>query len=129
MQVDEKILLDLFKTFGPIKNVVILRGNSDKSKSCGFVNFLSREAAEVAAQALNGCEIMGHVVQARGPSQLLAAGQGCALGVAERIPLTDCAFYLDGLQCSLNDGEVIITSHPCSLSPGAVVVCFTLVWS
>lgn len=106
VEVDEKILLDLFNTFGPIKNVVVLRDDSGKSKQCGFVDFVSRDAAEVAAQAVNGCDIFGHVVKARGPGELLAAGQSCAADVAESKTLTDCAFYMDGLQCSLKVGEV-----------------------
>lgn len=49
VDVKEHILHNFFHKFGPIKNIVILKDAPGKSKQCGFVNFMSQEAAETAA--------------------------------------------------------------------------------
>ena len=45
-------LLSWINCFFSIKNIVILKDASGKSKQCGFVNFMSQEAAETAAKEM-----------------------------------------------------------------------------
>ena len=107
--VNESILLELFSKFGPVKNAVILRDDSGKSKHCGFVNFLSLDAANAASIALNGCDILGETIKTRGPAELLGKEKSLNTAKNERKDyraLSDCIFYLSGKDCQLETGEV-----------------------
>ncbi|XP_022794519.1 meiosis regulator and mRNA stability factor 1-like [Stylophora pistillata] len=113
VNVNEIILYDLFHKFGPLKNTVILRDVYGRSKQCGFVNFLSQEAAELAARKMNGCEILGQTVKTKGPRELLATRR-CTDTVPDEAVnldrkdfrgLTDCVFFMEGRQCSPKSGE------------------------
>lgn len=114
VNVNENVLYDLFQKFGPLKNTVILRDVSGRSKQCGFVNFLSQEVAELAARKMNGFEILGETVKTKGPRELLATRR-CKDTVSEEAlnldkkdfrGLTDCVFFMEGRRCSPKSGEV-----------------------
>ena len=107
--VDESILSDLFSKFGSVKSVVVLRDDTGKSKRCGFINFVSAGAAEAAAIALNGCDILGETIKTRGPAELLARGKSLTTASHDRKDyraLTDCMFYVNGNDCVPKTGEV-----------------------
>ena len=110
----ENVLYDLFSKFGPIKNVVILRDDSGKSKQCGFVNFLVKAAAEAAASTMEGSVVMGQTIRTLGPANLLASGKNttflnASTGIAVKRDyrlLTDCVFFMDSRECLPKNGEV-----------------------
>lgn len=114
LDVREHVLLNLFHKFGPIKNVVILKDASGKSKQCGFVNFLSQEVAETAARKMDGNEVLGQAIKTKGPRELLATGKSstCLPWGAEKSEkkdyraLTDCVFFMEKHECSPKSGEV-----------------------
>ena len=114
VDVKETILYNLFQKFGPIKNILILRDASGRSKQCGFVNFFSQEVAELAAKKMDGCEILGQAMKTKGPRELLAAGRSTnsVPEVATNVDkkdwrgLTDCAFFVESRECVPKTGEV-----------------------
>lgn len=113
LDVGELCLQSLFCKFGPIKSVVILKNNFEKSNKCGFVNFLSQEVAEYAALKMDGCEVMGQAIKTQGPRELLATGKSRTFTpVPENVErrnykaLTDCLFYMGGRECCPKSGEV-----------------------
>lgn len=114
LDVKENVLHNLFYKFGPIKNIVILRDESGRSKQCGFVNFLSQEVAELAAKKLDGCEVLGQAIKTKGPRELLSTGRSTTFvpAMAANLEkkgyrtLTDCPFFVENRECFPKPGEV-----------------------
>lgn len=114
LDVREHVLHNFFHKFGPIKNIVILKDATGKSKQCGFVNFLAQEVAETAAKKMDGCEVLGQAIKTKGPRELLATGKSTTFvpGVAENSEkrdckaLIDCVFYMEKRECCPKSGEV-----------------------
>lgn len=114
LDVREHVLHNFFHKFGPIKNIVILKDSSGKSKQCGFVNFMSQEAAETAAKEMDGCEVLGQAIKTKGPGELLATGKSTTFvpTVAANSDkrdckgLTDCVFFTEKRECFPKSGEV-----------------------
>lgn len=61
---DDVKLKEMFKDFGDIKSAVIMKGNDEKSKCFGFVNFGDADQAEKAVDALNGKTFDGKILYA-----------------------------------------------------------------
>ncbi|KAJ3278163.1 U2 snRNP-associated SURP domain-containing protein [Borealophlyctis nickersoniae] len=64
---DEDMLCREFAVFGPIASVKIMwprtQEEKDRKRNCGFVSFMTREAAVDALKALDGKEILGYVMR------------------------------------------------------------------
>jgi len=56
---DEEQIKDLFKTYGNVEDICILRGPNNESKGCGFIKFDSRESAQGAINALHNLRLEG----------------------------------------------------------------------
>ena len=114
LDVKENVLHSLFCKFGPIKNIVILKDECGRSKQCGFVNFLSQEAAEVAAKKLDGFQVLGQAIKTKGPLELLSTGRSTTfvpstagnLEKKDYRPLTDCPYFAENRECFPKPGEV-----------------------
>lgn len=65
--VDEGLLCREFAQYGPIASVKIMwpRTNEEKerNRNCGFVSFMTREAAATALRNLDGKELLGNVLR------------------------------------------------------------------
>jgi RNA recognition motif-containing protein len=57
-------LYKMFADFGKVSDAVVMmeNGQQDRSKGFGFVTMESRVEAEVAAEAINGRNVLGRVV-------------------------------------------------------------------
>ena len=114
LDVSEHVLHNFFHKFGPVKNIVILKDSSGKSKQCGFVNFWSQEAAETAAMKMEGHEVLGQVIKTKGPRELLATAKSTIFvpittansDKRDFKALTDCVFYTEKRECFPKTGEV-----------------------
>lgn len=114
VDVKEHILHNFFHKFGPIKNIVILKDASGKSKQCGFVNFMSQEAAETAAKEMDGCKVLGRAIKTKGPRELLATGKSTTFVPIKAEDsekrdckaLVDCVFYMEKRECCPKTSEV-----------------------
>jgi len=60
--VDDEMLKNIFTGFGNIKSAIVMRGEDNKSKGFGFVNFDTPEEAETACDALNDTENRGKTI-------------------------------------------------------------------
>ncbi|KAF2077177.1 hypothetical protein CYY_001498 [Polysphondylium violaceum] len=56
---DEDQIKDLFKTYGIVEDICILRGPNNESKGCGFIKFDSRDSAQSAINALHTLKLEG----------------------------------------------------------------------
>ena len=65
---NEETLRNIFKQFGKIEDVAILRAAEGVSKGCGFVRFATRASAQAAINALN---------QKFTPPVRIVEGNGC----------------------------------------------------
>ncbi len=52
-----------FQEYGPIANIALVKDKNDRLKGFGFVNFYSKEVAEVAANDMNDTAILGSIIQ------------------------------------------------------------------
>eukprot|EP00122_Pirum_gemmata_P015202 Pgem_evm1s14203 len=50
----ESVITDIFKQFGEVESVTILKGANNVTKRCGFVKMANSSHAAAAIQALNG---------------------------------------------------------------------------
>lgn len=62
LQCDEDELHNLFKSFGEIKDIQLLRRPNKQPIGCGFVEFTSRLHADRAVAKLNGSQFKGTVL-------------------------------------------------------------------
>ncbi|KAJ7340352.1 hypothetical protein OS493_003095 [Desmophyllum pertusum] len=130
VDVKENVLHNLFHKFGPLKNIVILKDASGRSKQCGFVNFLSQEVAELAAKKMDGCTILGQAIKTKGPLELLATGKtttfmpatGADSDKKDYRALTDCVFFVENRECFPKTGEHCPFRH-CVAARQTDVVC------
>jgi polyadenylate-binding protein len=61
---DEAGLSDLFKDFGELTSVAVMKDATGKSRGFGFVNFAESEQAKAGVEAMNGREIGGKKIYA-----------------------------------------------------------------
>lgn len=101
--VSERDLRQLFAKYGPIASVKLMKDNkTGKSKGFGWVNFLSRSAAEASAVKMAGYILSGVAIKTAGPSELEKKGLFSPLKKDYR-PLTDCSFFIQGKHCKNGD--------------------------
>lgn len=62
-EADESFLFELFKRFGTVSSIRVMRDQQMKSKGFGFANMLSLMEAQRAISALNGVEVCGKKLQ------------------------------------------------------------------
>ena len=97
--VSEKQLFRKFSKFGIVSSVKIQQDSATgKSKGFGWVNFNSREAAELSAAKLAGVAFHGSHIKTRGPAELEKKGL-FSPPKADFRPITDCSFFVQGKRC------------------------------
>ena len=90
-EIIEEDLFDAFKCYGPICNVRITKDKQGKSRGFGFVNFYSKEVAEVAANDMDDTEIRGSIIKANFKDETKKA--------KDLRPLTDCDTFIKRRPC------------------------------
>ena len=75
-EITEHILFSQFEHYGPICNVKIQQ--SRDGRPIGFINFYSKEVAEVAANDMDGADVCGIRIKTRKDVR----------------PLTDCQYFM-----------------------------------
>ena len=91
-EITEQDLFDAFKCYGPICNVRITKTKQGKSRGFGFVNFYSKEVAEVAASDMDDTEICGSTINASFKDESKKA--------KDLRPLTDCNTFMQRRPCT-----------------------------
>lgn len=108
--VNEKDLRQLFAKYGPISSVKLMKDNkTGKSKGFGWVNFLSRAAAETSAAEMAGLVYNGVAIKTSGPAELEKKGLFSPTKKNYR-PLTDCSFFIQGKHCK--NGDAVSPCNP-----------------
>ncbi|XP_048575860.1 uncharacterized protein LOC5520570 isoform X1 [Nematostella vectensis] len=110
--VTENVLLELFNKFGPVKDVVILRDESGKSRQSGFVNFWSSDVAEAANVGMNGCDILGKIVETKyakevttNYSKVHMVKVNASQKKLNSRKLADCSYFIDKKDCPFKTGQ------------------------
>eukprot|EP00794_Sanderia_malayensis_P009218 gene9219-10192_t len=110
-KIEEDDILKEFEQCGPVSNVKLMRDKSGKSRGFAFVNFYSREVAEVAANEMNGTCILGAEIKTNLKDE--------SHKKKDIKPFTDCLFYMKGEACVKKD---CIYRHP-KVARGQHVIC------
>ena len=87
----EEDLFQAFKCCGPICNVKITLDKNGKSRGFAFVNFYNKEAAEVAANDMDGAFVLG--------TKIKASFKDSDHKKKDFRPFTDCLSFMQGQQC------------------------------
>lgn len=111
--VSENDLLQIFAKYGPIFNVRLMKDEkTGKSKGFGWVNFLSRAAAETSAKKMAGFVFHGVQIKTSGPAELEKKGLFSPSKRNYR-PFTDCSFFIQGRHCK--NGDAVSSCVICTL--------------
>ena len=90
--------LEPFKRWGPVASCAVMRDKKTNKKVFGYVNFFSKQAAELAASKMAGVVIHGMAIKTSGPSELESKGHFSPPPTDFR-PLIDCSFFIQGNIC------------------------------
>lgn len=86
-EVNEKDLFDLFKTYGEVVDVKVIKTQTGGCKGYGFLEFKHEESAEIAKSSLQGHFLKGRAIDIK-----MGKNEGC--------------LYISGLNKSWTENEV-----------------------
>lgn len=105
-EITEQDLFDAFKCYGPICNVRITTDKQGRPRGFGFVNFYSKEVAEVAASDMDETEICGATIKASFKDETKKS--------KDLRPLTDCNTFMQRRLCSAGKVCIICFCKMCT---------------
>lgn len=111
-QVSESDLRELFEPYGHVSTVSVMRDGHGNSKHFGYVNYVKKSAAELAARNMNGKMVKSSRIKVKGPRELESNYGQSRQAVKtppqnfDYRPFTDCDFYISGKECNPKSGKV-----------------------